>query len=57
MDEAVAAARGFLLGNGVKVDENAVKSLTADIFNDLAARHAEDPAKAAAAADDGGARP
>ena len=34
MDEAVAAARGFLLGNGVKVDENAVKSLTADIFNE-----------------------
>ena len=30
---------------------------TADIFNDLAARHAEDPAKASAAADDGGARP
>lgn len=35
MDEAVAAARGFLLGNGVKVDENAVKSLTADIFNEI----------------------
>lgn len=34
MDEAVAAARGFLLGNGVKVDETAVKSLTADIFNE-----------------------
>ena len=34
MDEAVEAARGFLLGNGVKVDENAVKSLTADIFNE-----------------------
>ena len=34
MDEAVAAARGFLLGNGVKVDEIAVKSLTADIFNE-----------------------
>ena len=34
MDEAVAAARGFLLGNGVKVDENAVQSLTADIFNE-----------------------
>ena len=34
MDEAVAAARGFLANNGVKIDENAVKSLTADIFNE-----------------------
>jgi heterodisulfide reductase subunit D len=34
MDEAVAVARGFLQSNGVKVDENAVKSLTADIFNE-----------------------
>lgn len=34
MDEAVAAARGFLANNGVKVDENAVKSLTADIFDE-----------------------
>ena len=34
MDEAVAAARKFLASNGVRVDENAVKSLTADIFNE-----------------------
>jgi len=34
MDEAVAAARGFLANNGVKVDENAVRSLTADIFDE-----------------------
>lgn len=34
MDEAVAAARGFLAGNGVRVDETAVQSLTADIFNE-----------------------
>lgn len=34
MDEAVAAARGFLQNNGVRIDENAVKSLTADIFNE-----------------------
>lgn len=34
MDEAVAAARGFLAGNGVRIDENAVKSLTADIFDE-----------------------
>ena len=34
MDEAVAAARGFLANNGVKIDENAVKSLTADIFDE-----------------------
>jgi hypothetical protein len=34
-DEAVAAARKWLLqDNGVQVDENAVKSLTADIFNE-----------------------
>ena len=34
MDEAVAAARKFLANNGVRVDENSVKSLTADIFNE-----------------------
>ena len=34
MDEAVTAARGFLENNGVRIDENAVKSLTADIFNE-----------------------
>jgi hypothetical protein len=34
MDEAVKAARGFLENNGVRIDENAVKSLTADIFNE-----------------------
>ena len=34
MDEAVAAARGFLENNGVRVDETSVKSLTADIFNE-----------------------
>ena len=34
MDEAVAAARTFLANNGVRVDENSVKSLTADIFNE-----------------------
>lgn len=34
MDEAVAAARKFLTGNGVKVDEASVQSLTADIFNE-----------------------
>ena len=34
MDEAVAAARKFLQDNGVKVDEQSVKSLTADIFNE-----------------------
>jgi Fe-S oxidoreductase len=34
MDEAVAAARKFLLSNGVKVDEASVQSLTADIFNE-----------------------
>jgi heterodisulfide reductase subunit D len=34
MDEAVAAARKFLQGNGVKIDEVSVQSLTADIFNE-----------------------
>ncbi len=34
MDEAVTAARGFLENNGVRIDESAVKSLTADIFNE-----------------------
>ena len=34
MDEAVAAARNFLQDNGVKVDEQSVKSLTADIFDE-----------------------
>ena len=34
MDEAVAAARTFLQGNGVRVDEASVQSLTADIFNE-----------------------
>jgi len=34
MDEAVKAARGFLENNGVRIDENAVKSLTADIFSE-----------------------
>jgi Fe-S oxidoreductase len=34
MDEAVAAARQFLAGNGVRVDEASVQSLTADIFNE-----------------------
>lgn len=34
MDEAVAAAAQFLQGNGVRLDENSVKSLTADIFNE-----------------------
>ena len=34
MDEAVAAARKFLQGNGVKIDEASIQSLTADIFNE-----------------------
>ncbi|MCF8532669.1 MAG: (Fe-S)-binding protein [Reyranella sp.] len=34
MDEAVAAARGFLENNGVRLDEASVQSLTADIFNE-----------------------
>ncbi len=34
MDEAVAAAATFLRSNGVRLDENSVKSLTADIFNE-----------------------
>ena len=34
MDEAVAAARTFLTGNGVRVDEASVQSLTADIFDE-----------------------
>ena len=34
MDEAVAAARQFLAGNGVRVDEASVQSLTADIFDE-----------------------
>ena len=34
MDEAGAAARRFLLDNGVQVDEASVQSLTADIFNE-----------------------
>jgi len=34
MDEAVSAAARFLANNGVKVDQNSVQSLTADIFNE-----------------------
>ncbi|MDI1282782.1 MAG: (Fe-S)-binding protein [Reyranella sp.] len=34
MDEAVTAARTFLTGNGVRVDEASVQSLTADIFDE-----------------------
>jgi heterodisulfide reductase subunit D len=34
MDEAVSAARKFLQGNGVTVDESSIQSLTADIFNE-----------------------
>ena len=34
MDEAVTAARTFLQNNGVRLDENSVKSLTADIFDE-----------------------
>ena len=34
MDEAVAAARKFLLSNGVQVDESTIQSLTADIFDE-----------------------
>ena len=34
MDEAVSAAARFLSNNGVKVDQNSIQSLTADIFNE-----------------------
>ncbi len=34
MDEAVSAAAKFLANNGVKLDQNSVQSLTADIFNE-----------------------
>jgi heterodisulfide reductase subunit D len=50
MDEAVAAAARFLQSNGVRLDENSVKSLTADIFNETGLAGPREPFEQAFAA-------
>jgi Fe-S oxidoreductase len=50
MDEAIAAARGFLQANGVKLDEATVRSLSAEIFNEVGIAGSGEPFEQALAA-------